>query len=270
MFKQNDKSLLRVRKIFRIIYTLLQTLSIVIGLSLLLISCGFQEQSASMQSIPKPSGTITTTVAIDDAIAQTLQTTGLILTIAVPILLWIGWQFINLLFTYMIDVKLIRNKIYKVYDIELLELACDNTADIQKLIDVNIGSTNNTNDNSQIDSANNSSDLANILAEVKSILSNQLKTKQYTDDDFYKNGYVDGTNKVLQLFDSSTLTPQNIANLLLETLKYKSFDPSYAENYIRGMRDGTKNAVKLTLYYLESSNYTFGDLDSIKEIKELL
>ncbi|MBR7160578.1 MAG: hypothetical protein IKD20_06040 [Clostridia bacterium] len=254
MFKKNDKSLLRVRGLFRLIYVITLTCSIVAGVFFLLASIGLGSKGSTTTGL----------------FAGTSIGLALIFGVAVPIALWIGWQFINLLFTYMIDVKLIRNKIYKVYDMELLELACDSSADIQKLIDVNIGSTNNKNDNSQIDSANNSSDLANILAEVKSILSNQLKTKQYTDDDFYKNGYVDGTNKVLQLFDSSTLTSQNIANLLLEALKYKDFDSSYAENYIRGMRDGTKNAVKLTLYYLESSNYTFGDLDSIKEIKELL
>ena len=248
MFKKNDKSLLRVRTIFHIIYVLLLSVSIIGGILFFLSSMGYNR---------------------NPLLAQSSLTIGVILLIPVPILLWLGWQFINLLFTYMIDVKLIRNKMYKVYDIELLELACDNTADIQKLIDVNTGATNSVNETNKSASDDNIGVLANILAEVKSILSNQLNTKKYSDD-FYKNGYVDGTNKVLQLFDSSTLTSQNIANLLLEALKYKDFDSSYAENYIKGLRDGTKNAVKLTLYYLESSNYMLGNLDSIKEIKELL
>ena len=107
MFKKNDKSLLRVRGLFHLIYVIELTCSIVAGVFFLLASIGLGSNRST----------------ITGPFAGTSLGLALIFGVAVPIALWIGWQFINLLFTYMIDVKLIRNKMYKVYDIKLLELA---------------------------------------------------------------------------------------------------------------------------------------------------
>lgn len=90
MFEKNDNKLKRVQIYFELITIIIMIVSVIAGLAGLIIT-----------ATNEPTKYTTRNVIL-----------SLMLPVITGLCLFIIWLFLNLLFSYMIDVKLIRNKLY--------------------------------------------------------------------------------------------------------------------------------------------------------------
>lgn len=113
MFKKNDKALYRVRGFIKGVLIVINVLAIFVGLICILISFDssiIEAEAGILMQLQIP-------------MQASLIACGIFLILVIPIISVIVWMFYNLLFSFMIDVKLIRNKLYGENNSQLDDLA---------------------------------------------------------------------------------------------------------------------------------------------------
>ena len=103
MFKNNDKSFNLCRKISNIVLFVLMCLSVAVGIFLIILSATINPYRYDVQRY----------ISSMYALKSTYLTIGLIVLILGPIFFQLIWLGLDLLFNFMLDVKLMRNVICK-------------------------------------------------------------------------------------------------------------------------------------------------------------
>lgn len=103
MFRKNDKALITARRVMLAVAVIASVIAVAAGIVLCVLAfdrtilTGLYGESAPPLALPLFIG-------------------GVALMIVLPLLCWFIWVFMNLRFTQMFDLKLIRNKLYGIYD----------------------------------------------------------------------------------------------------------------------------------------------------------
>ena len=243
MFKKNDESLISAYKIYKALIIALGVIYSIVGIVLLATA----KTGTGYYSYTNPVNIIL----------------GLVFLIGSPLIAWAMWVITKASFGLLFDVKFIRNKLYDSKNDYLLTLG-----EYQANYSATGYSQNNSALQPSIADSPKLSVLISTLNTVKSVLYAQTNSKPFSNE-YFKNGYIQGVNDIILTFEPELLRTQDLSHSMLNVIKNDDFDPSFCAEYVNGVREGRKVAVKLTLFYIESYEIKY-PLSAISELKALV